>query len=232
MGPRVVSLVSRKRFGSSSRNHILPPLHNSEGRRNSRLSRATVPTGGHKRSHSEAGTPLGTPTRSHGGHHGRGHHGGHHGHPGTVVVTPTHHTRHKPATRQVNKIETVRILRARPAFYPMVRDRYAGVAAPVVDTGAHVLNSPGHGRRGVFAAAAAAAASGGHRSRNGSHLAAVTPTNYVLEISPEDTPRKPETRNHLRAKPDVSGGLKRKRRSAKQGGVVVGLNTSQGTLNL
>ena len=48
----------------------------------------------------------------------------------------------------------------------MVRDRYAGVAAPVVDTGAHVLNSPGHGRRGVFAAAAAAAASGGHRSRS------------------------------------------------------------------
>ena len=56
----------------------------------------------------------------------------------------------------------MRILRARPAFYPMVRDRYAGAVSPVVDTGAHVL--PGHGRhpRGVFAAAAAAA-SGGHR---------------------------------------------------------------------
>ena len=39
----------------------------------------------------------------------------------------------------MNKIETVRILRARPAFYPMVRDRYAGAASPVVDTGAHVL---------------------------------------------------------------------------------------------
>ena len=74
------------------------------------------------------------------------------------------------ASLQVNKIETVRILRARPAFYPIVRDRYAGAAAPVVDTGAHVLPGHGHGRhqRGVFAAAAAAAAaSGGHRGRYG-----------------------------------------------------------------
>ena len=78
---------------------------------------------------------------------------------------------------QVNKIETVRILRARPAFYPMVRDRYAGAASPVVDTGAHVLTGGGHGgghgrhQRGVFAAAAAAAAANasgsGHRSRYG-----------------------------------------------------------------
>ena len=77
----------------------------------------------------------------------------------------------------MNKIETVRILRARPAFYPMVRDRYAGAASPVVDTGAHVLtggHGGGHGRhqRGVFAAAAAAAAAsgGGHRSRYGVHI--------------------------------------------------------------
>merc|ERR1719507_856763 len=210
---------------------------------------AAVASGGHKRSHSEVGggTPLGTPTRS--PHHGRGHHGGHPA-AATVVVTPAHHhARHKPASRQVNKIETVRILRARPAFYPIVRDRYAGAASPVVDTGAHILNSPGHGRhpRGVFAAAAAAA-SGGHRGRNGSHLAAVTPINFVLELSPNDGagPRKAaETRQHLRVKPEGggggasgSGGLKRKRRSAKQQQAAAALAlasataTSQGTLNL
>jgi len=233
MGPRVVSLVShRRRVGSSTRNHILPPLHNEGRQRTSRLS------GGHKRSHSEAGvgTPHGTPTRS--PHHNRGHHGHHHGghHPTTVVVTPAHHhARHKPATRQVNKIETVRILRARPAFYPIVRDRYAGAAAPVVDTGAHVLPGHGHGRhqRGVFAAAAAAAAaSGGHRGRNGSHLAAVTPTNYVLELSPDaagSARKQPESKQ-------ADSRLKRKRRSAKQqhqaAAALTLASTSQGTLNL
>ena len=69
--------------------------------------------------------------------------------------------------------------------------------------------------------------------RNGSHLAAVTPTNYVLELSPDaaGSPRKqPESKQ-------ADSRLKRKRRSAKQqhqaaAAALTLASTSQGTLNL
>ena len=69
--------------------------------------------------------------------------------------------------------------------------------------------------------------------RNGSHLAAVTPTNYVLELSPDASDgnqRKPEPKQRPQAA--TSGGLKRKRRSAKQQQLALASTTSQGTLNL
>ena len=75
--------------------------------------------------------------------------------------------------------------------------------------------------------------------RNGSHLAAVTPTNYVLELSPDGDGGKTsaaEARQRPQAAAAASsggGGLKRKRRSAKQQQqVALAAANSQGTLNL
>ena len=73
--------------------------------------------------------------------------------------------------------------------------------------------------------------------RNGSHLAAVTPTNYVLELSPDGDGGKTsaaEARQRPQAAAASSGGgLKRKRRSAKQQQqVALAAANSQGTLNL
>ena len=73
--------------------------------------------------------------------------------------------------------------------------------------------------------------------RNGSHLAAVTPTNFVLELSPDgDGGGKASAAKA--ASSGGGGGLKRKRRSAKQqqqqqqAALAAAAANSQGTLNL
>ena len=78
-----------------------------------------------------------------------------------------------------------------------------------------------------------------HPIRNGgSHLAAVTPTNYVLELSPEADGAKPRKERPQASSGGGGGGnLKRKRRSAKQHAALAlaspsAAATSQGTLNL
>ena len=77
-----------------------------------------------------------------------------------------------------------------------------------------------------------------HPIRNGgSHLAAVTPTNYVLELSPEADGAKPRKERPQASSGGGGGNLKRKRRSAKQQAALAlasasAAATSQGTLNL
>ena len=76
--------------------------------------------------------------------------------------------------------------------------------------------------------------------RNGSHLAAVTPTNFVLELSPDGDGGGKASAAEARQRPQMTaaassggGGLKRKRRSAKQQQqAALAAATSQGTLNL
>jgi hypothetical protein len=227
MTPYVVSLMTRKRVGSTSRNHLLPPLQNE--RRTSRSSRTA---GSHKRSHSAtsqeaamamaSATPHATPTRArHGSRHAATT-------AAAVIVTPTHHGHHRklgssPRVRQINRVDTVRVLRARPAFYPIVRDRYAASAAAVVNTGQHVLNSPSrhrvvshHGHHGHHHGFKT-------RSSSSSSAAAPLPSAVVVEFTDGDhhghqqhqqlSGRAITLRAHGERSATVE--MKRKRRSAK-----------------
>ena len=132
LAPYVVSL-SPKRI---SRNHILPPLGSGKEREmihkrspggskssyRHKTSRKMAANGGTsssrrmststKRSHSAASQDSTVIASVHG--------------------TPKHHgakssklLRSPSRSRHVNRVDTVRVLRARPAFYPVVKDRYS-----------------------------------------------------------------------------------------------------------
>lgn len=141
LSPYVVSLRSGQpvtpiRSANKSRvtrNHLLPPIAGDARRSGkSRSSKSRSHTHRSVKSSSRHGTAI---KRSHSASHNstpidsipsspvRKHRQGGHAHTASVhrgmISSPEKSVR----SRQINKIETVRILRARPLFYPVIKDK-------------------------------------------------------------------------------------------------------------
>lgn len=140
MSPLIVSLTTsnsaRKKTG---RHHILPPLDGEESSNTNRKKRPNTHFGSSRNKLHHHGTlqRQGSIKRSHSSSHESTPVDSVHSHhqPSTpvrkspkVLCTPEKMSRN----RHLNKIETVRILRAKPAFYPVVRDRFSSSSSSPV----------------------------------------------------------------------------------------------------